>query len=259
MERARQWTVRQVHHASMRELNCFLTLTYSDEHLPKDGSLNPYHLTTFLKRLRYLCARDTPGHLIEYFASGEYGDDLGRPHYHANIFGMDFQDKKLWKKTATGNDIYTSDALTKLWPHGWATIGALTPESAAYLARYTVKKVYGSKASKHYTRVDPETGEITRLRGEFIRMSLKRPIGKNWLTAFKSDAYPSDFVIIGGRKHKPPRYYDQQLSEDERAPIKENRKAFAKQSKDNTPARLEAREKVKLAHIKQLKRGLDDS
>lgn len=256
LERARQWTVRQVHHASLRELNCFLTLTYDDEHLPQDGSLNPYHLTTFLKRLRRLVQRDTPGHRIEYFACGEYGDELGRPHYHANIFGMEFNDKTPWKKTETGAVIYRSDALSKLWPHGFATIGELTPESAAYLARYTMKKVHGSKAARHYTKVDLETGEVTRLTGEFVRMSLKRPLGKSWLTAFKSDVYPSDFVVVQGAKQKPPRFYDKQLSETERTPIKENRKAFAKASPDNTQARLDVREQVKLAKIKQLKRGL---
>jgi len=193
---------------------------------------------------------------IEYFACGEYGEDRGRPHYHANIFGFDFQDKKPHKKTDSGAVICTSDVLTKLWPLGYATIGALTPESAAYLARYTFKKVYGSKAARHYSKVDPLTGEITRLHGEFIRMSLKRPIGKNWLTAFKSDAYPSDYIIINGHKQKPPRYYDKQLSEIERAPIAEKRKREAKACPDNTQARLDARETVKLAKIKQLKRGL---
>jgi len=133
----------------------------------------------------------------------------------------------------------------------------VTPESAAYCARYTLKKIHGSKAARHYTRVDPETGEVTRRIGEFVLMSLKRPIGKSWLSVFKSDVYPDDFVVVAGRKQKPPRFYDKQLSEAEAASIKEIRRAFAVASPDNTSARLEVREQVKLAQIQQLKRGLE--
>lgn len=239
-----------MHHAQMCEDSCFVTLTYNDEHVPADGSLNPYHFTNFMKRLR-----PRIGNPIEYFMCGEYGENLGRPHYHALLFGLNFPDRKLHSRTKAGQCIYVSDALSGIWGHGFASIGAVTMESAAYCARYTFKKIYGSKASKHYTRIDPQTGEITRLRGEYVRMSLKRPIGKKWLINFKSDVYPSDEVIVGESARKPPSYYDKQLSEAERTPIKEKRKAFAKLSPDNTQARLDAREECKLAQIKQLKRN----
>lgn len=257
LERARQWAVRITHHASTRELNCFLTLTYDEKHLPYGKTLYKCHLQKFLKRLRAKIAYDNPENPtpIEYFGCGEYGDEGARPHYHVIIFGIDFQDKKLYS-IKNGNHLWTSEHLTKIWGKGFATIGTVTAESAAYCARYTMKKVHGSKAAKHYTVIDPETGEIHRRLGEFVLMSLKRPIGKTWLTTFKSDVYPSDFVVINGRKQKPPRYYDNQLSEDERTPLKETRKAFAKKSPDNTQARLDVREQVKLAQIKQLKRDL---
>ena len=38
LERSRQWAVRCMHEASLYEDNCFLTLTYSPEFLPSDGS-----------------------------------------------------------------------------------------------------------------------------------------------------------------------------------------------------------------------------
>ncbi|WNK12893.1 MAG: replication initiator protein [Microvirus sp.] len=257
LERSRQWAVRILHHATTRELNCFITLTYDEKHLPLDGSLYKCHLQKFLKRLRQRVATDNPDVFmpIEYFGCGEYGDEGGRPHYHVIIMGIDFQDKKIYSRR-NGIDLWTSDHLTQIWGKGFATIGNVTAESAAYCARYTMKKVYGSKAAKHYTTVDPATGEIHRRLGEFVLMSLKRPIGKSWLTSFKSDVYPSDFVVVGGKKQKPPRFYDQQLSETERASIKEIRKAFAKASPDNSQARLDRREEVKLAQIKQLKREL---
>jgi hypothetical protein len=63
----------------------FITLTYSDEHLPEDGSLNPEHLTRFWKRLRKNESADKKD-WIRYFACGEYGEKRGRPHYHAMVF-----------------------------------------------------------------------------------------------------------------------------------------------------------------------------
>jgi len=38
LERSRQWAVRCVHESSLYDRNCFITLTYSDEYLPRDGS-----------------------------------------------------------------------------------------------------------------------------------------------------------------------------------------------------------------------------
>jgi len=235
----------------MHSDSVFVTFTYNDENLPFDGGLQPLHFTNFMKRLR-----PRVGNPLQYFMCGEYGDKFGRPHYHAIIFGLDFPDKIPHKQTEAGEWIYTSPVLDFLWQKGHCSIGAVTQSSAAYVARYTTKKVYGAKASRHYQKIDPVTGEIHNVRGEYVRMSLKRPIGKAWLQEFKTDVYPSDEVIIDGYPQKPPAFYDKQLSETERTPIKEKRKAASLASKDNTRARLEVREQVKLAKIKQLQRGL---
>ena len=52
LERSRQWAVRCLHESKLHADNCFLTLTYSEEHLPRDGSLHIKHVQDFLKRLR---------------------------------------------------------------------------------------------------------------------------------------------------------------------------------------------------------------
>lgn len=253
LDRSRMWATRCVHHAQLSPDNCFLTLTYDDQHLPHGATLYKHHLQKFLRRLRKLVYPKK----IEFFGCGEYGDEFGRPHYHALIFNHTFEKESVWKKSHAGFAQFLSSALTRLWPYGRATLGELTFESAAYCARYALKKINGPLAKKHYTSIDPATGEITHRAPEFILMSLKRPIGKAWLTVFKSDVYPHDFVVLrGGKFAKPPRYYDQQLSEAEIAPIKEARALKAKANPDNTAARLAAREAVKLAQTKQLKRGL---
>ena len=76
--RRKVWAHRIMLEAGQWNENCFMTLTYDDKHLPSDGSLDPKHLTDFIKRLRFHY-RDRS---IRYFACGEYGDDSWRPHYH---------------------------------------------------------------------------------------------------------------------------------------------------------------------------------
>lgn len=252
LERSRQWAVRCVHEAQLHRENCFVTLTYNDEHLPKTGSLVKSHFQNFMKALR-----PRVSHPVSYFMCGEYGDDNQRPHYHAILFGVDFPDK-VKHSERKGCVLYTSGVLSKLWTRGFSTIGAVTLESAAYCARYTMKKVSDRPQAKRRTEqvIDPVTGELLTRVPEYVQMSLKRPIGKEWLTAYKSDVYPCDFVVVGGARMKPPRYYDKQLSQTEAVSIKEIRRALAVASPDNTPARLEAREEVKRAQIKQLQRRL---
>jgi hypothetical protein len=55
-------------------------------------------------------------------------------------------DKVLFKKQKSG-DLFTSDMLTKCWGMGHCLVGDLTFESAAYVARYVVKKINGQQTS----------------------------------------------------------------------------------------------------------------
>ena len=108
LERSRQWAIRCVHEASLYQDNCFITLTYSPEHLPKDNSLHKEHFQLFMKRLRKAF-----GQKIRYFHCGEYGENFSRPHYHACLFNVDFKDKELLKNF-NGNKIYTKQN-KQLW------------------------------------------------------------------------------------------------------------------------------------------------
>lgn len=194
---------------------------------------------------------------IQYFHCGEYGERDRRPHYHALIFGWDFADKTLYKTTARGDSVYTSARLETLWGWGFTTVGGVSFESAAYCARYVLKKITGENAAAHYRCIDPETGEIFELLPEYVTMSLKPAIGKGWYTEFGADVYPSDFVIMQGKKMKPPRYYDKQLPEAELAALKCERRAFAEaHADDNTRPRLNVKEAVLQSKLKILKREL---
>lgn len=253
LERSRQWAVRCVHEASQHEENAFITLTYGPEHLPSNHSLRPRDFNLFMKRLRKRI-----GTKIRYFHCGEYGDKEQRPHYHALIFGYDFPDKTLWRETRDGHRLYMSKLLDDTWNMGISVIGNVTFESAAYTARYIMKKKTGPMAENHYKHIDPETGEVSQRVPEYVTMSRRPGIGKDWIDKYAGDAYPSDFVVLEGKKHRPPRFYDQQLEEFDteiHAQIKRGRKAAARaHAENNTPARLKVREQVQLKKLDQLKR-----
>lgn len=256
LERSRQWAIRCMHEAATHENNCFITLTYAPEHLPPNGSLHLPDFQRFMKRLR-----KKYGNGIRFYHCGEYGEKLNRPHYHALLFGHDFPDKKYF--TQRNNlPVFTSDSLLKLWPYGIHEIGSVTFESAAYCARYIMKKITGAMASDHYSRIDPETGEVFYLSPEYTTMSRRDGIGKAWFNAYHDEVYPSDEVIVNGSPVRPPKYYDSQyelLYPDEFVKLKSKRvKTSRLFSDNNTKDRLSVREKVQLSKLKSLVRKLEN-
>jgi hypothetical protein len=256
LERSRQWAMRCIHEAQLHENNCFITLTYNDQNLPQNGSLIKSDFQKFIKRLRKFIA---PAKL-RYYMAGEYGTSFGRPHFHACIFGYDFHDKKLHQRTASGSVLYTSKDLEKLWTYGYSSIGDVTFESAAYVARYIMQKQTGKVDPNHYTFCDLQTGELIKLLPEYNQMSLKPGIGADWYKKYKNDVYPHDFVEIRGKKLKPPKYYDQLYSKEnpyEYDQILYTREKQAKlRPEEHSYERLLVKETVQKAKLQQLKRKL---
>jgi hypothetical protein len=238
--------------------------------MPDSGSLDVRDFQLFMKKLRKRFSgvddvvNSSTGEVtkpIRFFHCGEYGEQYKRPHYHACLFNFDFPDKKLWRRTKQGHMVWRSPALEELWPYGYCEIGAVTFESAAYVARYIMKKVNGDGADDHYMTVDPATGEIRMLKPEYVTMSRRPGIGHGWYEKYKDDVYPSDEVVMRGRLMKPPRYYDRQLQIDDGFTydeIKSKREDLAKLNlDDNTSKRLLVKEQVALARISKLKRSID--
>jgi hypothetical protein len=257
LERSRQWAIRLTHEAQLHTEKCFVTLTYDDDHLPPGGTLVKAHFQSFMKRLR----KRFPDRPIRFFHCGEYGETTWRPHYHAIIFGLEFlQDRKQYTKNQQGHITYTSQTLDDLWGMGKCQIGGFSFDSAAYVARYVVKKVNGDKAVSHYRRLDPDTGEIFDLLPEYVTMSLKPGIGSAWFDKFKSDVFPRDQVVIRGKAMQPPRRYTILLEKaDPRAHqlLKWSRQAKASRHRaEQSTRRLVVREEVKQAQIRTLKRKL---
>lgn len=255
LDHSRMWATRIIHEAQCWPVNSFITLTYDPEHLPSDGSLNKSHFQKFMKRLRERF-RDRP---IRYYHCGEYGDELQRPHYHACLFNLTFPDQKLLHQKQ-GNALFTSELLQEVWGKGFCTVGELTFQSAAYVSRYCLKKVNGSRAHDHYLRCD-ENGVAYWLQPEYVTMSRRPGIGKAWFDQFKGDL-KNDTVPVPGRGvlNKMPRYYDQLLEEVDPKLFARIKRQRQKQKEENpeeyTAFRLEQKFKVKKAQADQLKRTI---
>ena len=247
LENSRQWGVRLMHEAQMHESSWFVTLTYDDDHLPEWGSLRKKDFQGFINKLR----KARRGIRVRYFHCGEYGDETMRPHYHAALFGVAFPDMQFYMHRGE-HRVWHSEELTDLWGKGLTEIGSLTFESACYIARYVTKKINGKRAESHYTRLDPETGELRRIEQEYATMSRRPGIGAGWYDRYKDEVYPSDEVVSRGRAMRPPRYYDKKLEESDPDLYKAVRKVRrANRDKQNqTEDRLHVREVCTLARTK---------
>lgn len=206
MERARQWAVRCLHEAQLWPHSWFVTLTYNAENLPRTAAglptLLPSDFQRFMKRLRF----EHAPRKIRFFQAGEYGE-LGRPHHHAILFNLPLEDLRPLHGSGSGSPLFRSAALERVWPLGFVSVGQVSVASAAYAARYTLKKVGGESAPAHYQGRVPE----------YVTMSRRPGIGAGWFKKFRDDVYPLDRVVTRGKPERapvvgrPPRFYDEQL------------------------------------------------
>lgn len=245
LRRARDWSFRIMHEASLYEDNCFVTLTYGRDKVPEGGSLCYRDFQLFLKRLRSSVYPSA----VRFFMCGEYGPLNLRPHYHACLFNVNFLDRRPIGKSDAGVVCYDSPRLSELWTHGNVSVQDLNRSAAAYTARYVVDKITGDAAEAHYGGRTPE----------FSRCSLKPGIGARWFERFGADVFPHDFVVSeDGKEYQVPKYYDKLAKR--RRDVDVDRIAHAREGRarasaaDNTPERLAVRELVQKARIANQKR-----
>lgn len=202
---SRDWANRMMLEAKEWTNNYFVTLTYDNEHLPfnDDGlmTLCPDDFTKFMKRLR----KHFKDNVIRFFGCGEYGDKSNRPHYHIILYNVPFDDLEFFSMS-NGYALYNSATLNKLWPYGHSIVADVSWKSCAYVARYVLKKQKGINKSFY---------EKIKISPEFSRMSRRPGIGRNYFDLHYEDIYKFDELIIGddtgGKKSKPPRYFDKCL------------------------------------------------
>lgn len=144
------WTLRIELEAMLYADNCFCTLTYDDDHLPVNGSINKRDLQLFVKRLRKNLKRK-----LRYFGVGEYGDEKGRAHYHLILFNV---------------SQFDLDTIQKSWDKGRIQVSNLTIERSSYCAKYTTKKLGGVKSRK-----------VTEGREDEFSLQSKVPALGSWI------------------------------------------------------------------------------
>lgn len=214
---SREWATRVMLEKKYHDPNTcfFLTLTYNDEHLRfhstvntetgevnTSASLEKRDLQNFWKRVR----NHYPKAKIKYLNCGEYGSQTQRPHYHAVVFGLPLDISKLKKigMNKLNQPYWSSEELTNLWGLGFVTIGEVTWESAAYVARYTLKKIKG---------IEPEWYKRQGKIPEYISMS--QGLGKQFFDENLKEIYETDSVPVINKKTgspvKPPRSFDRIL------------------------------------------------
>lgn len=202
LDYSRSWAIRSVHESMLHDKNCFVTLTFDDEHLPINKSLNKAYMSSWLKRFRKKF-----GEGIRFLMCGEYGEKFKRPHYHILFYNFDFPDRKFWT-TRHGQIYYRSPMLEEIWRdacagegNGYSVIGDVSFESSAYVSRYVTKKFKSpddEEVKKYYNGREPEFLHMSRMPGlgyDFIVKNYKQILGNGYV------------VLPNGHKAPVPLYY----------------------------------------------------
>ncbi|QXP44162.1 MAG: replication initiator protein [Arizlama microvirus] len=208
LNKSRAWSIRIMHEVQQTpEGSCFCTLTYDDEHLPKNCSLVVEDCQKFFKRLR-----KNTGKKIRYFLGAEYGEKGSRPHYHAILFGLTKADHKLIQLS---------------WGLGYIHVGDVSHDSARYVAGYTMKKLHGDAAI---------TYQLKGIKPEFALMSrggkTGKGIGYGYVEKNSEWVKRNGFCIVKGNKVGLPRYYTQKVfvTDEERQQLHEKRQEVINQA-----------------------------
>lgn len=245
LDYSRKWADRMVMESSFHEHSWFLTLTYDQAHLPRSNLIldeqtgevvdSPFHtlvkkdMQDFIKRLR-----KNTNQKIRYYLAGEYGDETYRPHYHLILFGLKLDDLQFFKFSDLKNPYYVSPMISKCWNKGNHFVAAFCWETAAYTARYVVKKLKG-REGRFY--------EDFGIEPPFVLMSRKPGLSKDFYDQNKDYIYRFDgFYLPGhpGVKMKPPRYFDKlfDLEEPDKLEEVKRRRELALEANIQSKCRL---------------------
>lgn len=185
------WIIRLKEEQKVSKNAFFITLTYNDEHIPRDQFGNTHvskpDVQKFLKRLRKKLPSQS--NLRYYFAS-EYGPTTFRPHYHAVLFNLPF--KTLRKNT----ELISSSWSINKKPMGFVQVEEVNENRIAYVAGYCMDKDKSMKS-------------------DYVVFSLmSKGIGKNYLDNKSRFNWHKDLPLENmyyptenGGKLALPRYY----------------------------------------------------
>lgn len=269
----REWAARCVCESMTHEHNWFLTLTYDEEHVPginretgeifhgfgmyevHDGefkqvmTLEPDDFTTFKESLNKKLRR-AGKEPIRYYMCGEYGSTTFRPHYHVIAFNLELQESEMefMFVNKEHQPIYKCQWLEDLWGKGIVRIGAVTWNSAAYVARYIMKKQNGKLGEERKRKI----GNIP----EYTRQSKFPAIGTDYALMNREQIEKFNKLILPGEKAKimhTPKYFEKlydDLFEQENGDIALNKRKSKRADEKFKKAQMQMR-------IKKQKSTLD--
>lgn len=222
MAAARSWALRCQLELQQHREAAWTTLTYDEQHKPP--TLDKQHLQKFFKRLRKQLG---PNRTVRYFASGEYGEQTERPHYHAILYGLHEKEKNM---------------IEDKWGLGHVRTVAATAATINYTAGYTAKKI-GFKQRMVPEQIDLRTGEVYNWQPPFIQMSRRPGIGshaRQWPQSWRA------YAMQDGYKIPVPRYlhesWKQQASPEEISQLQYEKQEQAINSKQATLLQLHSAE-----------------
>lgn len=174
----------------------FATLTYNNDNLPlEDGKpvFSVNHIQLFLKRLRKYFDKHYKAKL-RYFLASEYGDNFGRPHYHAIFFNL----PKL--------SIYQlNEIFENTWTYGFVSVSPITDARINYVCKYMLKHI--QKPSSFSSKAE----------APFMLCSRRPAIGSAYLTPsnivhhLSSESYVTN---LHGKQIVLPRYLRRKIFDD---------------------------------------------
>lgn len=258
LDKANDWATRAYAESTLWKNNCFITLTYNDENLPKNASLMKKDLQDFWKRLRYYFKGEeyweNPRtkkyeNPIRYIVAGEYGPKTNRPHYHALVFNFKPKDLKYYKTNHNKDLLYTSKTIEKIWGKGFVIIGECTYQSACYVSRYVMKKRF------------QQTAVADMKEKEFIETSRNGGIGLVYWLKNKAKILTNQGILLKTKDKvqlkKIPKYFMRKWKDE--TPIYENPENFykykynqMKQGKENWNKILKNTSQTESDYIKTL-------
>jgi len=195
--RASGWSFRLMQEGKTATSAHFLTLTYDDKRVSKEGlsilprtangfaTLKKRDLQLFFKRLRQGQPISDQAKPIKYYAVGEYGSKTMRPHYHIILFNA------------------VLSTIDPAWQNGAIHYGDVTGASIGYTLKYMSKP----------PRI-PVHRNDDRVR-EFALMS--KGLGIGYMSSEMMHWHHADLEnrmyvnLLDGKKASMPRYYKEKI------------------------------------------------
>lgn len=210
-DKRKMWSYRIKEELKDNRRSFFLTLTYNDEHLPKNENGVPVvkrsDVTNFFKRLRKSMSKYF---VIRYFGCSEYGDAFKRPHYHIIVF-INYKYEFYQLSKALQRQLLSYNSLRKSIESAWSLRGdsfgfiqlrEVRNSDINYTAKYTIKEMDDMYPVK-----------------TFNMMSTRPYIGKGYVDRMRQWHLLHDAIYYPNGKYKsklPRIYYEKIFPEDYR-------------------------------------------